>query len=212
MPALHLRSDPQPGMKLCRARLSASCCRNRAESDSGMMGGVSRRVTLAEWARKVKRSKSYVQNYWRPEDDFPQAAGQRATGRGRPSDEFVEEELDNWLKRHQEMGSRPGQAPLPFPMPDDPEAFHTLGAIARMLGVNDKTVNQYRSALDERVEFIEYKTRRKYQVRGVVGFLNDRKGRGVAADPAADRRPANSGRRASQRSQEAMEASPSAET
>ncbi|MEU7004883.1 hypothetical protein [Nonomuraea sp. NPDC046570] len=66
--------------------------------------------------------------------------------------------------------------------------MRTLGAIAKLLGIDGKSVTQYRAVLDQHAAHEERGKRRFYRTGDVVEVLNSRKGPGVALDPARDRR------------------------
>jgi hypothetical protein len=78
-------------------------------------------------------------------------------------------------------------------MPDEADQLRTLGGIARLLGVDGKTITQYREAIEARVQEREQRgSRTLYRVRGVIEALNEiRRGPGVAADPNQDRQVAS---------------------
>ncbi|SEH03788.1 hypothetical protein SAMN05444920_1447 [Nonomuraea solani] len=81
-------------------------------------------------------------------------------------------------------------------MPADADQMRTLGGIARLLGVDGKTISQYRGAIEARVPEREQRgSRTLYRVRAVIEALNEiRRGPGVAVDPEQDRRKRSSGR------------------
>ncbi|WP_433717094.1 hypothetical protein ACQP2U_42675 (plasmid) [Nocardia sp. CA-084685] len=142
-------------------------------------------VTLPEWAEKNQRNAASVRRFWVPRPGFPTPKdAQERVGAGTPFDLFDEDELDAFASRWDAE-----HRPAPHPMPDDPDSFRTLGAIAKCLGVDGKTVRQYRDLLDERCEHEDRGTnRRTYRTRDVVDVLNSRRGGGVALDPRRDRR------------------------
>jgi hypothetical protein len=158
-----------------------------AAATSAIMGQVTT-VTLAEWAAKLGRSEKSVRNFWRPLPGFPAPVGRRraAAAHGPGPEEYDEAELDAWRAQWEAQRERP--APAPYEVPGDPEEYRTLGAIARLLGVDGKTISQYRGRLDERAAHQDRGTRRLYRTGDVIEVLNSRRGVGVAADPAADRR------------------------
>lgn len=147
-------------------------------------------ITLDEWAVKQGRSPKYVRNFWRPQAGFPEPVGRqeapRTTGPG--AELYDEAALDSW--RADLLATQPMPPPEPYPVPGDPEERLTLGAVARRLGVDGKTVTQYRGAIDERAADVEQRgTRRYYRLGEVIAILNAiRRGRGVAADPGHDGR------------------------
>ncbi|BCK57389.1 hypothetical protein [Nocardia wallacei] len=145
-----------------------------------------RLVTLAEWAAERNLSLQTVQNHWATRPDFPAAEQERArTGSGPRAREYDSAAVDAWLARWQDE-----RRPAAYEMPIDPDEYRTLGAIARLLGVDGKTVTQYRAFLDEHASYQDSSTgkRRAYRTRDVVDVLNNRQGHGRARDRDADRR------------------------
>lgn len=144
------------------------------------------KITLPEWATRKGLTPESVRNHWTVRDDFPAPVGsRRRDGSGTLFEEYDSAELDAFLGRW-EAQHRPRQFVLP---PDgDPDEFRTLGAIAKLLGVDGKTVSQYRSAMDERAQFTDHGRRRFYRTADVVAVLNSRRGGGRALDPDQDRR------------------------
>ncbi|MGY1969726.1 hypothetical protein ACW9HH_36385 [Nocardia gipuzkoensis] len=141
-------------------------------------------VTLAEWAQRHGLSPSSVRNYWAIREDFPAYKGHRPReGSGRLFEEYDADELDTWLAQWQAE-----HRPPEYAMPEDPDEFRTLGAIARLLGLDGKTVTQYRTMLDEQAAHRDQGKRRMYRTRDVVEVLNSRPGSGRALDPSRDRR------------------------
>ncbi|WP_246003242.1 hypothetical protein [Nocardia tenerifensis] len=133
-------------------------------------------ITLQEWAELRGRSYGSIRNNWTGREGFPTPKKKRPpTGKGTPAPEYDSDELDTFAQRW-EAANRPA----PFPMPEEPEEFRTLGAIARLLGVDGKTVTQYRAILDAEVEHQPRGARRVYRTRGVVDVLNNRPGMGMA--------------------------------
>ncbi|WP_280405280.1 hypothetical protein [Nocardia brasiliensis] len=133
-------------------------------------------ITLKEWAEQRGRSYGSIRNNWTGRDDFPAPKQPRPRiGKGTPAPEYDSDELDDFAQRW-EAANRPA----PLPMPDGPEEFRTLGAIARLLGVAGKTVTQYREILDEKVEHEDRGARTVYRTREVVDVLNERRGMGMA--------------------------------
>ncbi|MCX4097717.1 hypothetical protein [Nocardia sp. alder85J] len=145
-------------------------------------------VTLAQWADKHGYSPEYVRNFWTPLLGFPAPASShpRSASSGRfEAEVYSEAALDAFYAAH-----RPEHRGTTS-MLDGPDEFRTLGTIASMLGLDRKTVSQYRQAIDAAVAAEDYQdrgARRLYRTRVVVDWLNARPGRGVAADPATDRR------------------------
>ncbi|MCW2878377.1 MAG: hypothetical protein JWQ95_2477 [Sphaerisporangium sp.] len=73
--------------------------------------------------------------------------------------------------------------------PQDPGEYLTLGVIARRLGVDGRTVTQYRELIDQRAEWEQLGQRRRYRIGDVIEVvLNSRQGRGVGLTPETDRR------------------------
>ncbi|MEV0826372.1 hypothetical protein [Nonomuraea rubra] len=142
-------------------------------------------ITLADWAAKVGRSEKYVRNFWRPQDGFPAPIGRRPTphATGPDPELYDEAALDAWRARTLAQ-------PTPYPMPAEADQMRTLGGIARLLGVDGKTITQYRDFIDTRVQDREQRgSRTLYRVSAVIEALNEiRRGAGVAADPEQDRR------------------------
>ncbi|WP_214327904.1 deazapurine DNA modification protein DpdA family protein [Nonomuraea sediminis] len=154
-----------------------------AAAGSGTMGLVSL-VTLGEWAAKVGRAETAVRNHLTDAPGFPAPKGTRPReGSGTPYEEYEESELDAWLKAWETK-----HAPARYEVPGDPGEYRTLGAIAKLLGVDGKTVTQYRALLDQHAAHEDRGARRFYRTGDVVEVLNSRKGFGVALDPARDRR------------------------
>ncbi|WP_218126091.1 hypothetical protein [Sinosporangium album] len=60
----------------------------------------------------------------------------------------------------------------------------TLGAIARRLGLDGKTVTQYRPQIEERAAWEQRGQRRLYRLADVVEVLNARRGAGSRATTA----------------------------
>ncbi|WP_125649577.1 hypothetical protein [Nonomuraea sp. WAC 01424] len=148
----------------------------------------STRITLAEWAHSIGREEVSIQKHWRTQPGFPQPVGRRREPgrRGPGTPEFDAAELAAWRVQWEEQRERP--APKEYDVPGDPDERRTLGAIARLLGVDGKTVTQYRDLLDERAAHEDRGARRLYRTGDVVAFLNSRGGAGVALDPSADAR------------------------
>lgn len=96
---------------------------------------------------------------------------------------YDEAALDAWRARTLAQ-------PTPYPMPAEADQMRTLGGIARLLGVDGKTISQYRHAIEARVQDREQRgSRTLYRMREVIEALNEiRRGPGVAADPEHDRR------------------------
>ncbi len=141
-------------------------------------------VTLDEWATRHGYGHNTVRNFWAIREDFPQHKQYRPrVGSGARSEEYDTDELDAWLARWHEH-----RRPTRHEMPDQPEEYRTLGAIARLLGVDSKTVSQYRGVMDENADHEDRGQRRFYRTRDVVDVLNTRQGHGRAVDPDTDRR------------------------
>ncbi|MFR9767750.1 hypothetical protein [Nocardia sp. SC052] len=158
-------------------------CRGAAGShgDNGYMGTL---VTLAEWAERHDLSPVSVRNHWATRDDFPAHKQYRPrVGSGRRHEEYDADELDAWLDQWQTE-----HRPAKYAMPTDPDEFRTLGAIARLLGVDGKTITQYRTVLDQHADHEDRGKRRMYRTRDVVDVLNRRRGVGRAMDPSTDGR------------------------
>ncbi|MBF6302841.1 hypothetical protein IU459_35745 [Nocardia amamiensis] len=138
--------------------------------------GVGTLITLKEWAEQRGRSYGSIRNNWTGREDFPAPKQPRPrTGKGTPAPEYDSDDLDAFAERW-ETANRPA----PFPMPDGPDEFRALGAIAKLLGVDGKTVTQYRELFDEKVEHEDRGARTVYRTRGVVEVLNERRGMGMA--------------------------------
>ncbi|MFB7722319.1 hypothetical protein [Nocardia sp. NPDC056100] len=154
---------------------------------TGHNGEMAQWVTLEEWAQRHDLSLTTVRTEWVYEEGFPPHAQYReraaGTGSGGRHREYDPAQLDAWLARWQSE-----HRPSRHAMPEDPEEYRTLGAIARLLGLDGKTVTQYRDLIDHRAEFEDKGARRRYRTRDVVDFLNDRPGYGRSSDPARDRR------------------------
>ncbi|MBF6205945.1 hypothetical protein IU483_17870 [Streptomyces gardneri] len=141
-------------------------------------------VTLVEWAERHGLSPVSVRNHWATREDFPAHKQYRPrVGSGRRHEEYDPDELDSWLAQWQAE-----HRPTEYAMPDEPDSYRSLGAIARLLGVDGKTVTQYRRVLDERADYEDRGKRRMYRTRDVVDMLNNRRGFGRALDPNKDRR------------------------
>ncbi|MGX1805164.1 hypothetical protein ACWIGI_05570 [Nocardia sp. NPDC055321] len=144
-------------------------------------------VTLGEWAKRRALSLSTIRNAWVPHEDFPAPVRPRAraagTGPGARHQEYDLGELDTWLS-----GWEAERRPPTHSMPEDPESYRTLGTIAGLLGLNGKTLTQYRDRIDQCADFEDRGARRYYRTREVVEFLNSRAGFGLSADASADRR------------------------
>ncbi|MFJ9371114.1 hypothetical protein ACIRRA_42840 [Nocardia sp. NPDC101769] len=144
-------------------------------------------VTLAEWAQRHGLTLTTVRTQWAYLEGFPPPVCHRdrpaGTGSGGRSREYDLPQLDDWLAHWQAEG-RPNR----HVMPENPEEYRTLGAIARLVGVNGKTVTQYRDLIDQRADYEDRGARRHYRTRDVVDFLNQRPGHGRASDPASDGR------------------------
>ncbi|MGV9543802.1 hypothetical protein ACWEQA_04080 [Nocardia sp. NPDC004085] len=141
-------------------------------------------VTLAEWAQRHGLSPLSVRNHWATREDFPSHKQYRPrVGSGRRHEEYDADELDVWLENWQAE-----HRPAAYEMPEDPDSYRTLGAIARLLGVDGKTVTQYRTVFDEHTAYQDTGKRRIYRTRDVVNTLNSRLGFGRAMEPTRDRR------------------------
>ncbi|MFC0557404.1 hypothetical protein ACFFHJ_41595 [Planotetraspora thailandica] len=144
-------------------------------------------VTLAEWAETVGRTEDSVRNHWRPLPGFPQPVGRRPSASPGPGVAiYARAELDAW--RAQWEVSRDKPAPERLAVPGDPDEYLTLGAIARRLGVDGRTVTQYRSLIDQAAASEQHGQRRRYRLADVIEVLNTRAGRGVSLTPEVDRR------------------------
>ncbi|MGV9679084.1 hypothetical protein ACWDSJ_27700 [Nocardia sp. NPDC003482] len=133
-------------------------------------------ITLKEWAEQRGRSYGSIRNNWTGRPDFPPPKKPRSrTGKGTPALEYDSDDLDAFAARWEEANR-----PAPLPMPEDPDDFRTLGAIARLLGVDGKTVTQYRDILDREVDHEARGARTFYHTRGVINVLNQRRGMGTA--------------------------------
>ncbi|MBF6137819.1 hypothetical protein IU501_33145 [Nocardia otitidiscaviarum] len=138
-------------------------------------------ITLKEWADQRGRSYGSIRNNWVGQPGFPapkQPRSRTGMGGGTLAQEYDSDELDAFAEVW-EAANRPQS----FPMPDGPDEFRTLGAIARLLGVAGKTVTQYRETFDEKVEHEDRGARTVYRTRGVVDVLNKRRGRGLPLGP-----------------------------
>lgn len=141
-------------------------------------------IRLDLWAEKRGRSPATVRRFWPSQPGFPEPKGtEPRVGSGKPFQLFDESELDDFAAR-QDAARRPKQHSLP----SDPDAFRTLGGIAKLLGVDGKTITQYRELMDERAEHEDDGKQRRYRTRDVVEVLNERRGFGVASKPETDRR------------------------
>lgn len=135
-------------------------------------------ITLKEWAALRGRSYGSIRNNWVGHPDFPkpkQPRSRTGLGGGTPAQEYDRDELDAFADRW-EAANRPA----PLAMPDGPEEYRTLGAIARLVGLDGKTVTQYRAIIDEQVDHTARGARTVYHTRGVVEVLNKRHGMGMA--------------------------------
>ncbi|WP_198428041.1 hypothetical protein [Nocardia bovistercoris] len=141
-------------------------------------------LTLEEWAARHGYGPDTVRNQWSVRDDFPTHKRHRPrVGSGARSEEYDADELDTWLTHwHQH------RRPTPHSVPEHPDEYRTLGAIARLLGLDGKTVTQYRALMDEHAEHEDRGQRRYYRTRDVVTALNARPGHGRTTDPDTDRR------------------------
>ena len=141
-------------------------------------------VTLEEWAASHGYSPDTVRNQWSVRDDFPTHKRYRPRiGSGARSEEYDANQLDAWLNAWHDH-----RRPTRHAMPDQPDEYRTLGAIARLLGLDGKTVSQYRILMDEHTDHEDRGQRRYYRTRDVIDTLNARQGRGRATDPGTDRR------------------------
>ncbi|SDI46734.1 hypothetical protein SAMN05421505_1554 [Sinosporangium album] len=146
-----------------------------------------RAVTLGEWAQDIGRSTASIRSHWRGHPDFPRPVARRPTAGPGPGVEVYDlAELEAWRTAWETGRDRP--APQPYEVPGEPEEMLTLGAIARRLGLDGKTVTQYRPQIEDRAVWEQRGQRRLYRLADVVDVLNARRGVGLAADPAADRR------------------------
>ncbi|MFI6603838.1 DUF4326 domain-containing protein [Nonomuraea sp. NPDC050536] len=156
---------------------------NAVAGESTTMRQVTR-VTLAQWAKKVGRAETAVRNHLRTQPGFPMPKGTKPrTGKGKPFEEYDEAELDAFLSQWESE-----HAPPRYEVPGDPDAYRTLGAIARLIGLDGKSLTQQRDTFDERADHQDRGQRRTYRVGDVIALLNERRGRGMAMNPAVDRR------------------------
>jgi hypothetical protein len=156
-----------------------------ADLDTSENKPVGTLITLPEWAEQIGRSVESVRSHLVGQEGFPEPKGTRPrTGSGTPYKEYDSDELAKWLARWEAGKYRPA----PLPMPQDPDEYRTLGAIAKLLHINGKTVSQYRDIFDTRVKHEDRGARRYYHTRAVIDVLNSRRGYGVALDPSTDKR------------------------
>ncbi|YCK40219.1 hypothetical protein ACNF49_40995 [Actinomadura sp. ATCC 39365] len=128
------------------------------------MDGDTEGIPLADWTAKVGRSEKYIRNFWRPQEGFPAPIGRRPTPHttGPDPELYDEAALDAW--RAQTLTQ-----PTPYPMPAEADQMRTLGGIGRLLGVDGKTISQYRDAIEARVDDREQRgSRTLYRVRGAA--------------------------------------------
>ncbi|WP_194829271.1 hypothetical protein [Nocardia sp. XZ_19_231] len=142
-------------------------------------------VTLEEWATAIGRHPIAVRSL-RTQPDFPQDKGTRPRqGRGNRYILYSRAELDEFLNAWEQR-----LKPDTLAMPESPDEFRTLGAIASLVGLEGKSITQYRELLDAdpEIEYSDGGRWRTYRTAGVIAWLNERKGHGVARDPDATER------------------------
>lgn len=143
-------------------------------------------ITLQEWTEKNRRSLASVRRYLLGKNGFPDPEDYRARaggGSGPAEPLYDEDALDAFARRYDAE-----HRPAAYPMPDGAEEFRTLGAIAKLLGVDGKTVTQYRDQIEQKAVFQETGKQRRYRTADVIEVLNARRGSGRAQDPATDQR------------------------
>ncbi|MGW4125882.1 hypothetical protein [Nocardia sp. NPDC004711] len=159
----------------------------RARAEAADNEAMAQLVTLAEWAQQHGLTLTTVRNQWVYLQGFPEPVGHQdraaGTGSGGRSREYDQAHLDDWLTRWHAQGR-----PARLAMPENPEEYRTLGAIARLVGVAGATITQYRALIDQTAEHEDRGARRRYRTRDVVDFLNERPGHGRSNDPSSDRR------------------------
>ncbi|MGV9836621.1 hypothetical protein ACWDUL_20870 [Nocardia niigatensis] len=143
---------------------------------------VGKRTTLPKWAETVDCTLDTIYNHYRGLPGFPQA---KVPSSGTRAAEYDEEELNSFYQAHVDAGRAPQ-----FPMPDEPERFLSLGAIASVLGVPARRVTRERRKLDKSLEdgvdrYAEG-SRWYYRTRCVVDHLNNRTGSRAGRSPADD--------------------------
>ncbi|WP_113982704.1 hypothetical protein [Spongiactinospora rosea] len=144
-------------------------------------------ITLAEWAKEIGRTPEHIAIRWRPARDFPGPTGRRRRpgipGPGEPV--YDRRALETWLAEWEKARARPRRR---YEIPGDPNEMRTLGAIARLLGIDGKTLTQYRPKFDAHAEHRDQGARRLYRTGDIVALLNDRPGAGVTGAADADAR------------------------
>lgn len=134
-----------------------------------------RRLTLAEWACIIDRSPATITRIWAQRDDFPAPTGRRPRpGPGPGTAEYDPADLDAWLRDH--GPDRPHRYTVPAAEVDD---MLTLGAIAARLGLNGRSITQYRDLIETHTTPERHGTRKYYRYGAVIDALNTRRGMGA---------------------------------
>lgn len=138
-------------------------------------------ITLAEYAREVDRDETTVRYVWTRHPTFPApVSGRRrkAPGqtRGPGAAVYRRDDLRHWHGTDGPAGAPPK---LVVPAGQDPTDRMTLGAIARILGLDGRTVSQYRARIEQQIKPVIRGTRQLYPLGAVVDVLNSRRGPGA---------------------------------